>query len=294
MKNLLEVHRSFLGRIEQGKPLQPVDKPSIYNRVFYASVERPAGRPYVAFALRTTTDDTYRYPHAKLIHIAGMTRRASIKAMKYPPGGVREPEAWIDSFVAGHQTAGEHEHQQFSYIPLPSIGHDHADAMIRRVMIVAPFGRDKFLGHLADQLDGVQLEPEGGGQGPVLDYVRSDGVVRRYLGPSRAWASVTPVILPGHDDHKPAKTVKLIEKLLLQSGIEQACQFTWSALPNFKNCLAAYTGNARIATYFRPDHLKGLTSVHIRITFDNPVPGPLSIGAGRHCGLGMLASINEL
>jgi hypothetical protein len=32
-----------------------------------------------------------------------------------------------------------------------------------------------------------------------------------------------------------------------------------------------------------------LTAVHIRIIFEHSVAGPLSIGAGRHCGLGVLA-----
>ena len=292
MMDLLNAHQSALNRIEHGKPLRTVDKPRIFDQVFYTSAERPVGRPCVVFALRTVNDDTYRYAHAKLIHIAGMTRCASIKAMKeYSPAGV--PEGWVESFVAGHRREGENEHKQFSYIPLPSIGHEHADAMIRRVMITAPFGCEAELRHLADQLDGVQLQPEGGGERPALVPLGADGVIRQYLGPSTTWASVTPVILPGHDDHKPAKTVKLIEKALLHSGIEQSCQFTWSALPNFKNCLTAHKDGERSATYFRPDHLKPLTAVHIRITFEHPVAGPLSIGAGRHYGLGVLVAIAE-
>lgn len=290
--DLVRAHKSFLGRIELGEPLHAVDKPRTFDRVFYASVERPLGRPCVVFALRKVNDDFYGYAHAKLIHIAGMTRRASIQAMEnFGPAGVAE--TWISSFVAGHRAEGENEHQQLSYLPLPSIGHEHADGIIRRVMVAAPFGTDVYLHHLADQLDGVQLQPEGRDERPILIQQRSDGVVRQYLGPSTKWASVTPVILPGHDDHKRVKTMKLIEKALLQSGIEQRCQFTWSALPNFKNCLSASKHSGKSAGYFRPNHLEALTATHIRITFDRPVSGPLSVGAGRHCGLGVLATIAE-
>jgi CRISPR-associated protein Csb2 len=167
--------------------------------------------------------------------------------------------------------------------------------MIRRVMIVAPFESEAELRHLSAQLNGEQLQPEQGASGPILDSVGSDGVIRQYLGPSKVWASVTPIILPGHDDHKPAKTIKLIERALAQSGIEQECQFTWGPLPYFNNCLTAskYDRNGRRTGYFRPDHLNGLTATHIRITFQNPVAGPLTIGAGRHCGLGVLAAIKE-
>jgi CRISPR-associated protein Csb2 len=162
-------------------------------------------------------------------------------------------------------------------------------------MVAAPFGCEAELYHLAAQLDGEQLRPEGGAAGPILDRVRSDAVTRQYLGWSKVWASVTPIILPGHDDHKSGKTIKLIKRALAQSGIEQRCRFTWGALPYFNNCLTAskYDRNGRRTGYFRPDHLSGLTAVHIRITFEHPVAGPLMIGAGRHCGLGVLAAMDQ-
>jgi CRISPR-associated protein Csb2 len=289
--DLCDAHQSALRRIEHGKPLRTVDKPRVFDRVFYTSAERPLGRPCVIFALRCG-DDAYRYPQAKLIHIAGMTRCAAIKAMKaYPPANTNG--GWVEAFVAGHRPDGADSHEQFSYIPLPSIGHQHADGMIRRVMLAAPFGHEEELGHLADQLDGGRLQPEGDGARPTLSRQRPDGVTRRYVDPSRVWASVTPVILPGHDDHKPAKTVKLIERALRQSGIDQRCEFTWSAVPNFESCLTAhkYDRDKRHVGYYRPDHLAGLTAVHIRLTFEHPVAGPLSMGSGRHCGLGVLAAL---
>jgi CRISPR-associated protein Csb2 len=296
MTDLLSAHQSALDRIEHGKPLRTVEKPQVFDRVFYASTERTIGQPYAVFALRKTNDDFYRYPHAKLIHIAGMMRNASIKVMEaFPPVDISETHDWIKSFVAGHRSAVANDHRQLSYIPLPSIRHEHGDAMIRRVMIMAPFGCEAELRHLADQLDGEYLQPEGGGERPVLDRLQSDGVTRQYVGSSKVWASVSPVILPGHDDHKPEKTIKLIERAMAQSGIEQGCQYTWGTVPNFNNCLIAskYDHNGRRTGYFRPDHLNGLTAVHIRVTFEHRVAGPLAIGAGRHCGLGVLAAVNE-
>jgi CRISPR-associated protein Csb2 len=295
MADLRRAHASALNRIEHGNPLGIVDKPGIFDSVFYSSAERPIGRPAAVFALRTTRDEAFSYPHAKLMHIAGMTRCAAIKAMDpvggYPPESIRDAVTWVDSFVAGHRPEGVETHERFSYVPLPSVGHEHADAMIRRVMIIAPFGHDDELVHLVDQLDGMHLERENGGEGPVLSRMRPDGVTRCYLGPSRIWATVTPVILPGHDDQKPAKTVKLIERALRQSGVEQTCKFTWSSVPNFPHCLTAnrYDQKNRRVGYFRPDHLQSLTAVHLRLAFDHSFAGPLCIGSGRHCGLGVLA-----
>jgi CRISPR-associated protein Csb2 len=294
MCDLRRAHASTLSRIEHGRPLGTVHKPEVFDHVFYGGAERPLGRPAVVFALRTEEEGVYSHPHAKLIHIAGMTRSAAIRAMqKYPPEDVGAGgKAWVEAFVAGHRKEGAGDHEQFSYIPLPSIGHEHADGLIRRVMIVAPFGHEGQLRHLADQLDGEQLRPEGGGRGPVLRRLNGDGVTRLYLGTSAVWASATPVILPGHDDHKPDKTIKLIQRALRQSGVDQPCQFTWGALPNFPHCLTAhkYDRNGRHTGYYRPGHLDALTAVHVRVRFDHPVAGPLAVGAGRHCGLGTLAA----
>jgi CRISPR-associated protein Csb2 len=294
MLDLRTAHQSALDRINHRGPLRTVYKPQVFDRIVYASADRPLGRPCVVFDLRTTSDDIYRYQHARLISIAGMTRHAAKQAMEnYPPGDVVDRVAWLESFVAGHRRDSMGSQERLSYIPLPSIGHEHADAMIRRVMIAAPFGCDAHLAHLADPLDGVQLEPEDGSEGPVLYRVQGDSVTRQYLGPSSIWASVTPVILPGHDDHKPAKTVRLIRRALLQSGIEEACEFTWGAIPNFPHCLTAhkYGPDGRLVGYQRPKYLDGLTAVHVRLTFEHPVAGPLFVGAGRHCGLGVLAAV---
>ena len=191
--------------------------------------------------------------------------------------------------------------------------------MIRRVMIVAPFEYDAQLRHLAEQLDGVFLTPERSSSNDgscesdstptsetraTLHRIRPDGVARCYLGQANTWQSVTPVILPSHNDHKAVKTIKLIHEALQQSGIESPCEFTWQAIPFFKNSLSAhkYDRNGRDLGYHRPRYLTNLTAAHVQLQFghrehaENPesgwipenVVGPLTIGAGRHCGFGLM------
>lgn len=178
----------------------------------------------------------------------------------------------------------------------------HTDPAVRRVMIAAPQGDARLLKHLAKRLAGQQLKPErddefGKQDPPTLVQIKqpaSDTVVLRYTKPSNTWASVTPVILPGHNDHKAAKTIKLIEKALRQSDIEQPCTFEWRAVSWWPKSLSAhkYDRNKKPTGYFRPSHLLSQTAVHLKLQFneDLHVPGPLVIGAGRHCGLGLMAS----
>jgi len=308
--DLRHCHETAMNRIQHGKPLRIVDKPKIFDRVFYASTERLIGRPTTVFKLLDANDDTYSYSQSKLIHIAGMVRHLAIERMKVnPPSELRgdSPEDWLRSYVAGHQSnedkAANKPHSQFSFVPLPSIGHSHADPSIRRVMVIAPLGDDAWLEHLSQQLDGEALKPLPGTTlppGTHLELVRTgtkDGVRDSYKRDANSWASFTPVILPGHDDHKPEKTRKLIEKALQQSGIEQACEFEWSAFSYFPKALSAhkYDRQKRPTGYIRPSHLLNHTAVHLTLAFNNGVkiPGPLSIGSGRHCGFGLMAAVES-
>jgi CRISPR-associated protein Csb2 len=169
-------------------------------------------------------------------------------------------------------------------------------------MVIAPFGDDAWLNHLCQRLDGEELIPESRTEFPKgirLERVRggkTGDVVDRYTRDSNSWASFTPVILPGHDDHKPEKTRKLIEKALQQSGIEQPCEFEWQAFSHFRKALGAhkYDREKRPTGYIRPNHLLAQTAVHLKLRFNDgvKVPGQLLIGSGRHCGFGLMAAID--
>lgn len=291
---------SFLRRIGDSgfTPVEPLSE-FVVSR--YRRSTDPVGHPHVVFELRHDDGSFCRYSQRKFIHVAGMVRHLSKELMQQsPPEGVQGD--WVERYVAGHRDMQAEQHRQFSYIPLPSIGHPHADQAVRRVMIVAPIGDDDLLRHLARRLAGQQLRPEKGDEfgeqdPPELVRVHRDKVARRYTDPANTWSSVTPVILPGHDDHKPAKTVKLIEKALAQSGIEQPCTFKWSAFSQWPESLSAhkYNRDKKPIGYIRPDHLSTMTAVHLTLAFNDNLksPGPLVIGAGRHCGFGLMARINR-
>ncbi|NGZ02768.1 MAG: type I-U CRISPR-associated protein Cas5/Cas6 [Nitrospira sp. WS238] len=298
LSDLKRAHQSALNRIKHGEPLNAVEKPKAFDRVFYESTDRLLGRPYEVFELRRDDGAFFLYPQEKLIHLAGMIRHLAIEAMeKAPPNGISDD--WIETYVAGHAKIDGIGHRQFSYLPLPSIGHQHADHKVRRVMITAPTGDDRLLQHLARKLNGLQLKPTAQtnlNHPPTLVRIRQDKVARLYTQSANLWASVTPVILPGHDDHKPDKTRKLIEKAFAQSGVDLRCEFEWSAFSEFPNSLSAhkYGRGKRPIGYVRPSHLLSQTAVHLKLRFQDglEVPGPLAIGAGRHCGLGVFARVD--
>lgn len=317
--DLRNCHSTFVKRIEHGMPLRTVEKPKVFDRVVYTSVERPVGPPYAVFQLLDGNEGTYRYPHAKLIHIAGMLRHATIERMRSvppPTSWIEDSDDWINRVVRGKRDeSSPTAHRQFSYVPLPSIGHEHADAIVRNVMLVAPLGMERELEYVAEHLNGELLTPEvedGDCETNSKPSVSTSIELRRfrppvgkfidtrYLGLSKNWNTVTPVILDGHNkkskSDKPAaiarQTQKLIEKALARAGIETPCEFTWQSQPFLKNCLSAhkYDRNGRHTGYHRPARLQHMTALHVRLAFTQPVPGPITIGAGRHCGFGLFAA----
>jgi len=300
LDDLIRKHKAFLGRLSSDG-FRPVPPLRVFRVCRYRRDDDPPQRPYCIFDLRKTDGGRFRYPHRKLIHLAGMTRCLAIDAMKAsPPAGVDDD--WVRTYVAGHVTEREREHRQLSYLPLPSVGHRHTDPGVRRIMIAAPAGDETWLDYVARRLAGQQLKPKrgnefGDSEPPFLVPSKSDSVSRCYTKPAHTWHSFTPVILPGHDDHKPEKTRKLIQKALHQSGIDQPCEFDWSAFSRFPKSFSAhkYDRNGRPAGFIRPDHLLTQTAVHLTLRFKNglKMPGPLAIGAGRHCGLGLFAAVES-
>lgn len=322
---LLMRHEKFLSRLT-GHDWTPVSTLSAFEVLPYRRDNDPIPHPHAVFKLLDDNDDTVTYPQSKLVHLAGMVRHLAIEAMKRnPPRDLRGRDVaeWLEAYVAGHQSpqdkAKGHPHSQFSYIPLQSIGAPHTDPGVRRVMIVTPVGDEAWLEHIAQQLEGKLLRPlpnttlpEGTRLERIEDH-RKDGVRDAYLRPSVDWASVTPVILPGHDDHKPAKTRGLILKALQQSGMDQPCEFDWSPFSQFRKMLSAHKyrkdpsdpTKTILINYVRPDHLLDKTAVHLTLRFGRredpndlqspwipaqvPIPGPIAIGAGRHCGFGLLS-----
>ena len=300
--DLRHCHDTLMNRIKHGRPLGVVDKPKVFDEVSYS--ERLFSRFAAVFSLLDADGDRVSYSHRNLIHIAGMVRHLAIERLRNNlPHGVSED--WIASFVAGHQSMEDKEakrpHSQLSYIPLPSIGNYHTDPSVRRVMIVGPPGKSAWLEHVSRCLDGQFLEPLPGTTLPSGAHLKripptsKDGVWRLYSNPAKTWTSITPVILPGHDDHRPAKRQKLIQKALAQSGIEASCEFEPSSYSRFPKVPSAhkYDRNKRPQGFIRPDHLMHQTAVHLTIRFQEPVPGPIVIGAGRHCGFGLMAHLPD-
>lgn len=302
-------HSAFLGSMTGGVYTKP-PATVVFNEVLYRRVtdDRPS-RPFAAFVLRPVinpavaeqgtpegaaerrkADAFLAFRGANAAKVAAMLRHVACNAAKVP-GQWPFPD---DSarYVAGHgekakQRSPDDPSARFSYLALPSVGGPHADGMIRRMIVAEPFGGDGEHAAWAERaLAGLGLVDEDSGT-PVATLDRlhpSDAgerkMLARFIGPSRNWITATPVVLPGFDGLKMEKAARLFSRACDQAGLPPG------SVESFEFIGPPARGDGR---FFVPSYLRGLPLRWAVVRFTHEVSGPIALGAGRHCGLGVFA-----
>jgi CRISPR-associated protein Csb2 len=154
------------------------------------------------------------------------------------------------------------------------------------------------LGWARRALSGTELIDENrGSAAALLSLIPAlDRVLGSYLPASASWASVTPVILPGFDDRSKSKAESMIRKAIRQAGYSEAlaahADLDWRSVGFWKG--------AELASRYRvPDYLRNYPRYHVRLTWRDwsgtsiPVSGPICFGAGRFCGFGLFAAVDD-
>lgn len=306
---LITRHAAFLNRLKDGT-FHPVPPLRAFTTAAYRCASDLPPRPFAAFILRPLDNDSgyAAFPPTRAVHLAAMLRHVTCEAAKgdLDPSGWRTND-WALRFVAGHGPEGspkrrskDDTHPRFSYLPLPSIGHHHADGRIRRVVIAEPFGGDGRAARWAAQrLAGTVLTDEHRGPVARIETVAPDDpefskvfrlfAARGSHAPAMVWTSVTPVILPGYDDAKPAKRDRLLRDCLRHAGVDAACVACIESRPAAWPVGGGAAPALSHSAYQRPKYLQHLPACHVRVRFRTLVGGPIALGAGRHCGLGLFA-----
>lgn len=225
------------------------------------------------------------WPHARTVHVAAMLRHGAMAALAASP---------FADWAAGHAPGGDLD-ARLSWVPLPSIGHRHADRQIRRAVFLARPDAQDAMAVLYQALlaDRVTLRDEETGQttaiARVADADEQQGVFALYRRPGRVWQTVTPIALPGEHATDARRTRRLVLKALTEAGIDPGLVRDIVAsrhpLHPKDTPLAAVCMKAWKA--------KSTPLVYARIEFAEPLRGPLVIGRGRHYGLGLLCANPE-
>jgi CRISPR-associated protein Csb2 len=289
LEGLMTKHEAFLGRLSDGgfKPVPPL---SAFKVVHYRRATESVYRPWCAFSILK--------PDASGNRAFDTPRRAAHLAawVRHVTGEVCASWPDVASFVHGHplnddqsQLKGETADHRFQFLPLPTINSAlQRVESIRRVLITAPPGCQDRIDYIRRRLPGQELLWDGNPVGLLNILPTSDWVLRKYIGESRTWSTVTPVIWPGYDDHNSIKAEKLLRKAFIDAGLS----------PELVNAIGPddlewrqvgfQAGLDLAKNYYRPDKLTG-SMYHVRVRFAHPVSGPLAVGAGRYRGFGLFA-----
>ena len=252
------------------------------------ALEGRAPRTPATFELRTLSQAEKLYSRGahESMRVAAWLRHATGEALRK-----ELDEATLNSLVYGHVEQGDPSHR-LSYVPLPSIGHAHADGRIRRAMIVPPSNSNpETVGLLRRKLAGATLHREPDGQAVcALAPPSSETVITRYTAASHRWQSITPLVLHGFNMQRGrlslGKTEKLIVQAFTESGYEEGSIRSIAFQP-----APLVAGSVSAGDIAIPKHLAKWPRYHIEIEFTHAVCGPVLAGIGRHCGIGVFAAL---
>jgi CRISPR-associated protein Csb2 len=322
---LVHRHERFLHRLGIDG-LTPPTPLSTFDTIAYRRAIDPPQRATAAFSLLKLDASGFRAfgTVRRALTVAGMTRHAA----KVATSAAGWPESKINAFVLGHgEPSANDEHvavgpRRFVYLPLPSIeerGEGKVVAgSVRRVLLSSiAEDCDREVAWARRSLAGQELIDEDTNQPVALLSLlpATDAVVRRYTQRAASWATVTPVVLPGHDDPahyrrrlKRGTTTAEEQKGLLQRLHDRVDGLLRKAVTQagFSQILADHVelewrkvgfwpGTDLAERYGVPDHLKRFPRFHVRLVWRDAnkrtvqVPGPVCLGGGRYYGLGLFA-----
>jgi CRISPR-associated protein Csb2 len=196
----------------------------------------------------------------------------------------------VKTLVSGHTPDGGFSREDHvAYIPLANVGHQYADGTMMGFGLVLPRGLGKFSPERRAILTAAAgLHPIPSGDSflavtiPTEDIPRSLET-RPYSGPSRLWATVTPILC---DRFPKDREGERLEDIIAQSvervvGTRPVRIWTDKVSKHLGVPPSHEFPNRR-----KPDD-QTRHRVHAVVEFDQDVRGPLLVGAGRFHGLGL-------
>ena len=281
---LLDILDDAFDRFQGGEPVRrswlPVAR-ARYRRP--SSSARPRQKTTVSLWLRFDVPASGR--HALSV---GETLKAALLDLydRHVAGGAGAP-----AVLHGHGF-GEHiDYDHASFLPLIDCGHPHARGRIYGAAVVLPGdtpgevveGVRSALFHLRQlalpggRVLGVELH--AGEERPWAAHPK------RWTASSRSWVSVTPVV---HERRRRGgPDLEEVARWCLHAGVPRPVSFALGTRP-------FVAGGAAL----RPDEVFHSNAsrrpyTHLRVTFAEPVSGPIALGRMRHLGIGLMVPLRR-
>jgi len=213
--------------------------------------------------------------------------------------------------LTGHRDDGSPlDRPHVGFLPLPFVGVEHADGRLMGVSIALPDALDsesrstvlRAIGEWEQNEPSLQLTL---GPAGVLELTRVTGLFDLMtLDPavwrqrSNSWVSATPIALPSHPGDLRARNSSARTKAWARAeeAVVASCRHVGLSDPTEVTVsLQPLTRGSRPAPRYPAFRQAGRAGVpvarrlvHAAVTFEQPVDGPLVLGAGRYLGLGLM------
>jgi CRISPR-associated protein Csb2 len=221
----------------------------------------------------------------------------------------------LPSTLSGHTANGPTQQPHVAFVPLPFVGHEHADGALMGCALVLPRELPKndreLLLRLIAKWEKERANEHGnltlaGGTLPPFHVRRVDVSAKAALDPAR-WSrsstrfiTATPIALDKNPGNLRSNQDDTARKAALeaQQSISDACHHVVEVRPvSVEVSLAPLLPGAQHVRDFLPwPGRPGRTPrvrVHADIQFAEPVRGPLLLGAGRYFGLGLCLPVED-
>ena len=222
-------------------------------------------------------------------------------------------KAEIERVLVGRKPDGTNDgptEERVRIVPLPSIGHVHADRQIRRVLVEVPPTCPLRPDDVRWTFSGLEVEDgERGETVAVLTPADGERFLRHYglRGGELhlVWRTVTPAALPEEARRRridpackgeqtkdgrerareQARAAAAVLQALRHAGIRTSVETVRVQREPFE------AKGARVEAFAEKTRFPKEQLWHVELTFGAPIPGPLVIGNGRFLGLGIMAPV---
>jgi CRISPR-associated protein Csb2 len=267
----------------------------------------PPNRQLFEIRSRTIQSDLIAWPLHRIGEAVVAIRDSAVTKLKT---ALSDQELQIEKCLVGRKANGLDDSPKSARVrilPLPSIGHAHADHGIRRVLIEVPTACLLRSDDIIWAVSGLELDSPLL-QGCVLTATSEISMLRHYgLGDETfaRWRTITPAALPDIAKRRriepsrrlaEAKTgeERAAEQQRAASAVIQALRH--AEIPIGVEAVRVQrepfeaTGE-RVESFAPSTRFQKERLWHVELVFTEPLHGPLVIGDGRYSGLGILAPI---
>jgi CRISPR-associated protein Csb2 len=272
--------------------------------------DSPPSRQVFELRSRTSEASFVAWPLSRAGALILAVRDRAVARLK---AALPEQEAQIEKCLVGRKADGKDDAPKAARVrilPLPSIGHDHADRAIRRILVEVTAGCLVRSDDVFWTFSGLHHVDTDGEPLFVLTHGTDESMLRWYglAGQTYVrWRTITPAALPEIAERRriePTRRTAEVKRGAERAGEQQQAAnevihaLRHANLPTNVDAIRVqrepFEANGQRVEVFAPGtRFQKERLWHVELSFAEPLLGPLIIGDGRYCGLGLMAPVRD-